>query len=445
MTDRRFLRVVEGAIKGKKDSFDELMYLRGKNILYIALSLMHNPSDGEDAAQDAIIRIRRDIGQLQNPKAFDVWMYRVVYNTCMDAKKRMKRASSNIDNDSQELILEDRAEFLPEDYVDNEEKRNTLLAAIKELPDRYRMCLLMFYYEEMSYSEIADVMDLSEQDVANALNRAKKKLRAQLVPVDELLTIEDNEKTHKKAGFAALPVLAQVFAIDEQMSITPAMLNTLFSGAGVTATATASAGVSGSSASSAGSSGSATSHIGVAAKPLVGVAGKVVIGVAAVATATAIGVGAYTVLQGDSGTESPQIPSADQQIPADPQEEERDKEKDLETEGDDETTDDQDVNPEDVIGSPQAQQLRNFSSETHSEDEWDNFVNEAALIYTAETLDANYRYTLYYADSSDSNSRLIVIERLDNSGNVLVAYGTGSSGTVLPNRTDIVDAFKAWR
>ena len=442
MTDRKFLRIVEGAIKGEQDSFDELMRLRGKNILYIALNLMRNQSDGEDAAQDAIIRIRKDIGKLRQPGAFDTWMYRVVYNTCMDAKKKMKRTVANIDPDASEMVLEDREEFLPEEFVHNEEKRSELIEAIKELPENYRMCLLMYYYQDMSYHDIADVMDMSVQDVANNLNRGKKKLRATLLPIDNFVGSDEEEKASKKAGFVALPVLAQVFALDEQMSITPTMMNAVLSGAGV-ATLGASGGSTGAASSS-----SATSHIGIAAKPLAGIASKVAIGVAAVATATAVGVGAYTVFTSDP---EPEVPitqgqqngsESDGAIGSDSTDE---KDTGTDEESTEKDANEEKVTPEAIIGSSGASTLNSYTTQERDQSQWNEFVTETQLLYTGETVDSSYRYTLYYLDDASTNARLMVVERLDNNGKVLVAYSTGKTADVLPNRSEIIAAYNKWR
>ncbi len=75
MKDKKFLRVVKKAIRGDERAFEELLRLRGKNILYIAIHLMRDKSDGEDAAQEAVLLIRRDIGKLEKPGAFDTWMW----------------------------------------------------------------------------------------------------------------------------------------------------------------------------------------------------------------------------------------------------------------------------------------------------------------------------------------------------------------------------------
>lgn len=227
-SERQFLRLVKRARRGDNAAFDSLVEVKGEDILYTCISLMKNRQDGEDVAQDVVIRLKKEIVKLEKPEAFGGWMYRVIYTTCMNAKKRNNRLP---DLDEQAImnapLEEERDEFLPQKYAETEESRKRLLAAIDELPDKQRACILFFYYSDMSYAEIADSLETNEQDVANCLNRAKKRLKATL-EADESMMAASAPLPVKGAGvLGAASVITMALESQAHALVTPQMLGML--------------------------------------------------------------------------------------------------------------------------------------------------------------------------------------------------------------------------
>jgi len=219
MDDRRLLRLVKKARSGNQDAFCDLVNLKGKSIVYIATNLMGNKADGEDAAQEAVIALGRNIGKLKKAELFDAWMYRIVFNVCMDAKrKKAKATESSVELDAAaDLVPEKSKEVLPEEMLQDGETKEEIMAAINGLPERYRLFVLLHYYEDKSYAEIAEMMHVSEQVVANTLNRARQKMREGF--------IQDNpekEVTAYKTGalFSAVAI-SQALALDAQATVLP--------------------------------------------------------------------------------------------------------------------------------------------------------------------------------------------------------------------------------
>lgn len=180
MEDKRLLKLIKKARFGDKEAFGELVKEKGRKILFISTNLMGNSQDGEDAAQEAVLTLAQKIATLKKAELFDAWMYRIIFNVCMDEKRKKKRKL----DDSAEMdiaiatVAENNAEVLPEEKLEQKASREAIMAALNELPERYRICILLYYYEDKSYAEIANVLQVSEQVVANTLNRAKEKLRS---------------------------------------------------------------------------------------------------------------------------------------------------------------------------------------------------------------------------------------------------------------------------
>ena len=79
------------AAKGDANAFETLMGAYEKKIYALCLRMMGNPHDGEDAAQEAMLRIWRTIGQYRFESAFSTWVYRVTASCCMDAIRKRQR------------------------------------------------------------------------------------------------------------------------------------------------------------------------------------------------------------------------------------------------------------------------------------------------------------------------------------------------------------------
>ncbi|MGI6105445.1 MAG: RNA polymerase sigma factor [Raoultibacter sp.] len=234
MEDKRLLRLIKRARFGDKDAFCEVIEQKSRKILFIATNLMGNSSDGEDAAQEAVITLAQKMGTLKKAELFDVWMYRIIFNVCMDEKRRKSRKpdeSGDVDV-AVATVSEQRAEVLPEQNALNNADKEAIMEALNELPERYRMCMILFYYEDMSYAEIAETMQVSEQVVANTLNRAKEKLRLNLgaekadrfgfVPEQEMQ--EKGSVAYKAGAFVPALALTQAFAMSESAAATPSAL-----------------------------------------------------------------------------------------------------------------------------------------------------------------------------------------------------------------------------
>jgi len=220
--DRDQIRLVKGAMSGDKEAFEKLIGLRRADILYFAISLS-NQHDGEDIAQEAILYIYRDISNLRDPEKFDSWMFTIVRHVSINMMtkiKKVQRATVSMDVLDDTLaneLVEDRREFLPDEYFESKEKRKIVMDVIETLPDNYKESLLLYYYQGMSYKEIAEVLETNQKKVANDLTRARALIKSRV----EGKTKETLLYSIPPVG--AIPILTQIFKADAAAKITPDM------------------------------------------------------------------------------------------------------------------------------------------------------------------------------------------------------------------------------
>ncbi len=159
-----FYELVEAAINGDQQAFAEIYRLRMRLILHRARFYLKDEQDAQDAAQNAVLQMYQYIAELEQPRKFDYWMYRIIKNECyMTMRKKVTKKSHLTIKDYEESAVETRLEFLPEEYIESCEKREMLREIIDSLPMQRREATYLYYYSEMSHAEIAYVMGISSK------------------------------------------------------------------------------------------------------------------------------------------------------------------------------------------------------------------------------------------------------------------------------------------
>ena len=183
-----------------QNAVNELYNQTFKKAYFVARTAIKS-SDGdyssqiEDILQDAYVKAFSSLDKMEDPEKFQGWLDTIVINRCKDFLKKKKptlfsdMASENSDDGS---ILEfedsrenDRMEFKPEETVDYGETKRLIAEMLDRMPEDQKMCLLMYYYEEMSVRQIAEAMDCSEGTIKSRLNYARKNLKGQVLELEK--------------------------------------------------------------------------------------------------------------------------------------------------------------------------------------------------------------------------------------------------------------------
>lgn len=174
-------KLVKKALNGDRNALNELCDHIGKNVLFRVQCIVVNKEDAEDVSQEVLIRICENIEKLTEPKAFKVWTSRIVINEANRyfAKSRKHDLSVDID-DYQDVIVEESNDFLPQNYVENEEFRKTVIEIIETLPLRQREAVVLHYYDGLNVTQVADVMDISKQNASKYIALARTKIKNEL-------------------------------------------------------------------------------------------------------------------------------------------------------------------------------------------------------------------------------------------------------------------------
>lgn len=174
-------------MKGDIPSFEELCKKKTSSVIYNAYSMLGNIHDAEDAAQETFMLMFKSIRKLKSPEAIDVWMLRICQNVCrrMLSKRGNRKDDIDIDDDEFDIVIEeDNREFLPEKYAEDMELSSKLYQVVMSLPEKRREVIFLYHYDDLSYSEISEIMGVSIKTVSTNLVRARKMIKDQLEKIE---------------------------------------------------------------------------------------------------------------------------------------------------------------------------------------------------------------------------------------------------------------------
>jgi RNA polymerase sigma-70 factor (ECF subfamily) len=178
--DVRLMRLVAG---GDTTAFEQLIERHQTLVAGTVARMLGSNSDVEDIAQQVFIRVWKSAGRYVARAKFTTWLLKITRNLVFNEMRRAKRHPHlpvQIEPEAEEMPLKDEATATPDAMLLQTELQAEIEKAIMLLPDTQRMALVLRRYEELSYEEIADVLDLSVPAVKSLLFRARTELRERL-------------------------------------------------------------------------------------------------------------------------------------------------------------------------------------------------------------------------------------------------------------------------
>ena len=234
MNELQWRELVEQTKKGDMDAFEKLYTQTNRSVYFTALKLLANEDNAKDVMQDTYITAIEKLGELHDGAKFPQWVNAIAVNKCR--RYFRKPAEDSLDEQTEQgFDLSDDASFIPEEYVTNEVKRKVVMDIItRVLSDVQRQTVIMYYYNEMSLEQIAQVMDCPVKTVSSRLVSSREKIK-------EAVLIYEKKQGDRLHCVAVVPILTLILKAEAQSTSVPDIALGVFGKALMDAASSASA------------------------------------------------------------------------------------------------------------------------------------------------------------------------------------------------------------
>ena len=181
--DAEDIRLMQLVAAGETAAFESLVERHQALVAGTVARMLGSNAEVEDITQQVFIRVWRSAGRYVARAKFTTWLLKITRNLVFNEMRRAKRHPHvlvQVDPEADELPLKDEATETPDANLLQAELQRAIETAITQLPETQRMALVLRRYEDLSYEEIADVLDLSLPAVKSLLFRARTELRERL-------------------------------------------------------------------------------------------------------------------------------------------------------------------------------------------------------------------------------------------------------------------------
>ena len=203
--------LIQRAIDKDQTAIEQLYNMTSDNVYYSIKTMIKNEDVVMDIMQDTYLKAFASLSQLKEPAAFRGWIKRIAHNKTVDYLRKAKPVmfSEMVSVDSDEMIdfKDERTASMPEEVMDQKETSRLIGEILDGLSEEQRTVVGMFYFDNMSVKEIADVLDVSENTVKSRLNYARKNIGIEVKALEK--------KGTKLYNLAPIPFLLWLFKSEQ--------------------------------------------------------------------------------------------------------------------------------------------------------------------------------------------------------------------------------------
>jgi RNA polymerase sigma-70 factor, ECF subfamily len=165
------------AQEGNKHAFREIFSMYKQPVYTTAYLILKDCQYAEDIVQETFLQVYLKLSKLSNPAAFDNWLYKIAVNLSLESIRKRKKKEVLLEEEY--IAIYTKTAFdpnTPEDIAVNKDFQKKLLQHVYSLTPQYAAVLVLFYYNDFSIKQIAEITNSPENTVKTRLHRARKNL-----------------------------------------------------------------------------------------------------------------------------------------------------------------------------------------------------------------------------------------------------------------------------
>ena len=172
--------LIDRALAGEQQAYAQILAKYQDMVFSVARQLMGTEEDAEDLAQESFVKAFRSLSKFEQRSKFSTWLYTIVYNTGLSKLRKKKLQLDPIDNDEQGVQVQDDNFLDGFGTIRSEQRTHYINLCLEELQEIDRTIITLFYFEDQSLQEIAEIVEMTENTVKVKLHRARKRLEKKL-------------------------------------------------------------------------------------------------------------------------------------------------------------------------------------------------------------------------------------------------------------------------
>jgi RNA polymerase sigma-70 factor (ECF subfamily) len=176
-------QIVEIAVDGNSDAFGEIVKRWERKIFALCFGMLSREDEARDAAQETFIAAYRNLKNFRGDAKVSSWLHRIAVNQCLTTKRRNKtRSESFLDDETNtdEKVFVAPARLSPSRTIEQNERVRLVQQAVGSLSEDLRQVIVMKEFEEMTFQEISDTLDVPLSTIKSRMYTALKQLRMKL-------------------------------------------------------------------------------------------------------------------------------------------------------------------------------------------------------------------------------------------------------------------------
>ncbi len=177
ITKEEEFALIDRVLAGQTEAYARLVDSYKSYVFTIALKVLENRPEAEEAAQDAFIRAFHYLKKFNREARFSTWLYRITFNTAISAKRKNKMRLDSIEN---KIILHEGA---AEDALERNDKHEFIAQAMEKLNEMDKLSIQLYYLQEFSLEEVAEMMGQPTNTIKVRVHRARIRLAEELTKI----------------------------------------------------------------------------------------------------------------------------------------------------------------------------------------------------------------------------------------------------------------------
>jgi RNA polymerase sigma-70 factor (ECF subfamily) len=171
--------IVEIVLSGRTELYRLLIERHEKKVFAMGRGFFRNKDEARDFTQEVFLKAFHALPRFEGRSSFATWLFRIAYNQAVNGKRGLKEYLSLVD--SEDAAVSEAVSFdMPEHNLLKKNIKEAVRTAVQELPEKYRICIDLSFFYELTYEEIARITAFPVNTVKSHILRAKRILREKL-------------------------------------------------------------------------------------------------------------------------------------------------------------------------------------------------------------------------------------------------------------------------